>query len=158
MAISRWQSWKSWHCHLTSTGQGQHSPTCAGLAHGQTLLRDCRASDLTDRQVSGFIFSWFLENTERTKALSETYPVSRAQIAYQWNSLSFWLTSSKTNLFKFRKQRNTCYSGWAANYRWNTTHPPVRATVVFPVSSLLFSSMKPLILPISFQFCRGWHF
>ena len=28
----------------------------------------CRASELTDRQVSGFVFSWFLENTEKTKA------------------------------------------------------------------------------------------
>ena len=30
---------------------------------------DCRASELTDRQVSGFVFSWFLENTEKRKAL-----------------------------------------------------------------------------------------
>ena len=32
---------------------------------------DCRASELTDRQVSGFY--WFLENTEKTKASSETF-------------------------------------------------------------------------------------
>ena len=29
---------------------------------------NCRASELTDRQVSGFVFSRFLENTEKTKA------------------------------------------------------------------------------------------
>ena len=29
----------------------------------------CRASELTDSQVSGFIYSWFVENTETTKAL-----------------------------------------------------------------------------------------
>ena len=34
---------------------------------------DCRASELTDRQVSGFIFSWFLENTEKTKVSQETF-------------------------------------------------------------------------------------
>ena len=28
----------------------------------------CRALELTDHQVSGFVFSWFLENTENTKA------------------------------------------------------------------------------------------
>ena len=30
---------------------------------------NCRASELTDHQVSGFVFSWFLENTEKTLAL-----------------------------------------------------------------------------------------
>ena len=29
----------------------------------------CRASELTDCQVSGFVYSWFLENTEKMKAL-----------------------------------------------------------------------------------------
>ena len=33
----------------------------------------CRASELTDSQVSGFVFSWFLENTEKTKASQETF-------------------------------------------------------------------------------------
>ena len=34
---------------------------------------NCRASELTDLQVSGFVFSWFLENTEKTRASSETF-------------------------------------------------------------------------------------
>ena len=34
---------------------------------------DSRASELTDRQVSGFVYSWFLENTEKTKALKENF-------------------------------------------------------------------------------------
>ena len=29
---------------------------------------DYRASELTERQVRGFVYSWFLENTEKTKA------------------------------------------------------------------------------------------
>ena len=32
-----------------------------------------RALELTDLQVSGFVFSWFLENTEKTKASKETF-------------------------------------------------------------------------------------
>ena len=35
-------------------GPGQHSPTCEGLAHGQRLS-NCRALELTDSQVSGFV-------------------------------------------------------------------------------------------------------
>ena len=34
---------------------------------------DCRASELTDRHVSGFVFFWFLENTEKMKASKETF-------------------------------------------------------------------------------------
>ena len=45
---------------------------------------DCRASELTDRQVSGFVFSWFHENTvtEKTKALQETFLRLMTQTAY----------------------------------------------------------------------------
>ena len=34
---------------------------------------NCRALELTDHQVSGFVFSWFLENTEKTKASQDTF-------------------------------------------------------------------------------------
>ena len=40
---------------------------------------NCRASELTDCQVSGFVFSWFLENTEKTKALVRDFPKAHAQ-------------------------------------------------------------------------------
>ena len=43
---------------------------------------DCRASELTDRQVSGFVYSWFLENTEKTKASSEAFLRLTPQTAY----------------------------------------------------------------------------
>ena len=50
----------------------------SGFVHVQAwhMGRDysyCRASELTDCQVSGFVFSWLLENTEKTKALQETF-------------------------------------------------------------------------------------
>ena len=35
--------------------------------------RDYRVSELTDSQVSGLVYTWFLENTEKMKALSETF-------------------------------------------------------------------------------------
>ena len=59
-----WRTWSraraSTRPHVQAWHMGRH-------------YSNCRASELTDRQVSGFIFSWFLENTEKMKASSKAH-------------------------------------------------------------------------------------
>ena len=54
-----WRTWTwAWahtHPHVLASQMGRD-------------YSDCRASELTDCQVSGFVFFWFLENTEKTTA------------------------------------------------------------------------------------------
>ena len=73
VTISRWQTiwlpliWRAWTRALAS-----NRPHVLAWHIGRDYC-DCRASELTDRQVNGFVFSWFLENTENTKASQETF-------------------------------------------------------------------------------------
>ena len=59
---------------------------CVALSQSLTcaLFRDCTTSELTDHQVSGFVYSWFLENTEKTKASLETFLRLMPQTACCW--------------------------------------------------------------------------
>ena len=59
--------WRTWTQALAST-----RPHVQAWHMGRDYSY-CRASELTDCQVSGFVFSWLLENTEKTKALQETF-------------------------------------------------------------------------------------
>ena len=68
------KSCKSEHDHPTSTilenlkwGPGPTRPHVLAWHMGRDHSY-CRASELTDRQISGFVYSLFLENTEKTKA------------------------------------------------------------------------------------------
>ena len=70
----------------------------------------------------------------------------------------FMLIDQFKNLL--RKQINTCHSCWAANHRWNATHILLCLWCSL-LPPLLFPSMKQnigLLLPMSYQFCRGCHF
>ena len=61
--------WRTWTRAQASTPSRPHV-----LAwHMGRDYSNCRASELTDLQVSGFVFSWFLKNTEKTRASSETF-------------------------------------------------------------------------------------
>ena len=53
--------WRTWNLALART-----RPNVLAWHMGR-YYSDCRASELTDRQVSGFVFSWFLENTEKRR-------------------------------------------------------------------------------------------
>ena len=54
--------WKTWTRARASTRPNvQAWRMCRDYSY-------CGALELTDRQVSGFVYSWFLENTEKTKA------------------------------------------------------------------------------------------
>ena len=54
--------WRTWTWALARS-----RPHVLAL-HMDRDYSNCRASDMTDHQVSGFVFSWFLENTEKMKA------------------------------------------------------------------------------------------
>ena len=61
--------WRTWTWALATGSTRPH----VRAWHTGRDYSNCRTSELTDRQVSGFIFSWFLENAEKTKASWETF-------------------------------------------------------------------------------------
>ena len=60
--------WRTWTRAWDSLTTLAHMCWPGTWAENARDYSDCRASELTDSQVSGLIFSWFLENTEKTKA------------------------------------------------------------------------------------------
>ena len=77
--------------------------------------RDCRALDLTDCQVSGFIFPWFLEITQKTKASWETFLRLMPRVVREWlpddqwgleHGLKLELCSLINNLWRFNLLKN----------------------------------------------------
>ena len=73
------------------------------LPHGRAWhmgrnYSDCRASELTDRQVSSFVYSWFLESTEKNEGLVRDFSKAHAPDC-PWFEYGFWLPAYTTPIF-----------------------------------------------------------
>ena len=104
LAISRWQSckinvnlkttiglplfWRTW----TRAARARARTRPHVLAwHMGSDYSDCRALELTDSQVSGFVHFWFLENTEKMNSPEETFLRLMPLTALVLSHIQFWL-------------------------------------------------------------------